>query len=155
MADSNGKLGGLIMLIGIIVQLVFFTIFLVLATEYLLRYVKDRPFQRRKYAGIPDEERTEWNLKLKRLWVAMAIIAGCLIIRGIYRIIELADGFDGRVIKTQIYFIIFDGAMVLVAMLTLNVFHPGRMLQPTQSPLPLEYITLESGGTRFNSSSKV
>lgn len=69
----------------------------------------------------------------------------------IYRLIELSDGWNGKVISTQwlfskwpLYFIarsficmiltyssstdVFDGAMVVLAMITLAVLHPGYLL---------------------------
>ena len=62
-----------------------------------------------------------------------------------YRTIELIDGFDGKITQTQIYFSqsplplslrgdsphcldIFDGAMIVLAMYTLNLLHPGWLL---------------------------
>jgi hypothetical protein len=71
------------------------------------------------------------------------------LIRAIYRVIELAGGWDGRVIETEVYFSTFfpllsiysgahlfihlrsdvlDGAMITLAMFTLNFFHPGCLL---------------------------
>jgi len=52
----------------------------------------------------------------------------CLLIRAIYRTIELSDGWDGRIISTQVLFNVLDGAMVLSAITTLNVFHPGLFM---------------------------
>jgi len=52
----------------------------------------------------------------------------CLFIRAVYRTIELADGWNGRIISTQVYFNVLDGAMVTLAMYTLNLAHPGVLL---------------------------
>jgi len=58
----------------------------------------------------------------------------------------LADGWSGRIISIERYFsesnplavpprladfypVALDGAMILLSMLALNVFHPGRLLQ--------------------------
>ena len=38
---------------------------------------------------------------------------------------ELAQGWDGALIKKQNLFIAFEGVMVIVAVLALNVFHPA------------------------------
>ncbi|KAI1787334.1 hypothetical protein LXA43DRAFT_714386 [Ganoderma leucocontextum] len=32
----------------------------------------------------------------------------------------------GKIITTEWYFVVFDGTMIMLAMLTLNIFHPGR-----------------------------
>jgi hypothetical protein len=49
---------------------------------------------------------------------------------GVYRVIELQDGWLGRIIRTQVYFNVLDGAMVTLAMCTFNFAHPGSLLKP-------------------------
>jgi hypothetical protein len=46
----------------------------------------------------------------------------------IYRILELATGWNGRVMHTEVYFNLFDGGMVILAIFTTNFAHPGRLL---------------------------
>jgi hypothetical protein len=48
----------------------------------------------------------------------------------IYRIIELTGGWEGRIIRTEVYFNVLDGATVVLAIFTLNFTHPGLLLQP-------------------------
>ena len=68
-----------------------------------------------------------------------------LILSAIYRTIELSNGWNGRIISTQRYFSMFftvlllrhaylslvtdvlDGAMVVLAIYTFNLAHPGRL----------------------------
>lgn len=45
-----------------------------------------------------------------------------------YRTIELVDGWEGRIIKNELYFNVMDGAMIVASMFCLNIFHPGRLL---------------------------
>jgi len=52
-----------------------------------------------------------------------------VLIRSIYRTFELANGWTARVIATQAYFNALDGAPIVLAMFTLNLFHPGRLLR--------------------------
>jgi len=40
----------------------------------------------------------------------------------------LSDGWNGRIISTQVYFNVLDGAMVTLAIYTLNIAHPGLLL---------------------------
>lgn len=42
-----------------------------------------------------------------------------------YRVAELAEGWTGSLIKKQWLFVGFEGVMVIVACLALNVFHPA------------------------------
>ncbi|KAF9049278.1 hypothetical protein BDZ89DRAFT_1057637 [Hymenopellis radicata] len=41
---------------------------------------------------------------------------------------DLTDGWHGRIINTEIYFTVLDGAMVVLAIYTLNFTHPGYLL---------------------------
>ncbi|KAG7442279.1 uncharacterized protein BT62DRAFT_1079400 [Guyanagaster necrorhizus] len=66
--------------------------------------------------------------KIKYMIRALAFNTVCLIIREIYRTIELEDGWNGKIIHTQVYFNGFDGAMVILAIYTLNFAHPGRLI---------------------------
>lgn len=75
----------------------------------------------------------------------MLTLFGC---RAVYRTIELADGFNGKIIETEIWFSaslpvpfyphlllthamfyadVFDGLMVVFAMYTMNALHPVRL----------------------------
>lgn len=56
---------------------------------------------------------------------ALAFAALCIFIRSVYRVAELSEGWQGALIKNQYTFIGLEGAMVLVAVLALNAFHPG------------------------------
>jgi len=69
--------------------------------------------------------------------------------RAIYRTIELSEGWNGRIISNELYFStshiflvcfhcsqllmdnvidVLDGAMVTIAMYTINIGHPGLLL---------------------------
>ncbi|CAL1716643.1 unnamed protein product [Somion occarium] len=132
--DAGSNLGANIMLGGIIFQLVSLIIFVTLASEYLLRYIHDRPFLRFAQKNASDTEvykngRSEWDTRIKVLVGGLTFICLCIFIRSIYRTIELADGWEGRVISTQIYFNALDGAMIWISMLAYNICHPGLLLR--------------------------
>jgi hypothetical protein len=77
-----------------------------------------------------------------------------IVCRTIYRTAEFADGFQGKITSTQSLFstylcynlkshtdrmvtnccaVVFDSGMITLAMVTLNIFHPGDVLQNPQS----------------------
>ncbi|KLO17014.1 RTA1 like protein [Schizopora paradoxa] len=138
---TNPTPGGNIMLAGIAIQLFFLTIFMALALEYFYRLLRDLPV-RRETTPVYEADGTvksESSLALEkgrarltgktRIFVIGAFVSCfCLFVRAIYRLIELSDGWNGTVIATQWYFDVFDGAMVVLAMLILNVLHPGFMI---------------------------
>ncbi|KAI0255341.1 RTA1 like protein-domain-containing protein [Lactifluus subvellereus] len=124
-------LGGHIALGGIALQLVVLILYSALAAEFLVRFALDRPVRhiRDSEGGITDNPRCGTvNTSTKRMLFGMSVMTVLLLTRSIYRTIELSGGWDGKVISTQWLFNVFDGAMVVLAMFTLNVFHPGVLL---------------------------
>ncbi|KAH9923180.1 RTA1-domain-containing protein [Epithele typhae] len=133
---AGGILGSNIMLAGIIVQLVSLTVFVALGAEYMWRYhngIPLRPASMQVLRESPSESSLLGGKQLphplKMLLVGLCIETVVLYIRAIYRTVELADGFNGKIIQTQIYFDLFDGLMVAIAMIALSVFHPGLLLK--------------------------
>jgi uncharacterized ion transporter superfamily protein YfcC len=131
--NSGAKLGSNIMLVGIVFQVVVITVFSLCAVEYVVRYFKDMPIRSRtekSEAGNSTETLTRGELttRIKLMLYAILFIMLLLFIRSIYRTAELADGWNGRIISTEVYFNVLDGAMVVLAIITLNVAHPGVLL---------------------------
>ncbi|OCH96123.1 RTA1-domain-containing protein [Obba rivulosa] len=126
--NSGANLGGNIMLAGIVLQMVSLSIFTVCAAEFLHRFARDRPFRRAE--GVPQRY---MDSRLRLLSYGLTASTVLLFVRAIYRTVELADGWNGRIIQTQVYFTVFDGTMVVLAMFIMNVTHPGLLLQPLAS----------------------
>ncbi|KAF9049274.1 RTA1-domain-containing protein, partial [Hymenopellis radicata] len=118
------NLGANIMLGGIILQLVIIVLYSILSAEFLWRY------------SIADLQTTLTNadfrgkmdVRIKNMLAGLFFNILCLVIRAIYRTIELADGWNGRVINTEVYFNVLDGAMVVLAMYIFNFAHPGHLI---------------------------
>ncbi|KAI0827219.1 RTA1-domain-containing protein [Trametes gibbosa] len=117
--------GGHIMLGGIAFQLAAVSIYMILAAEFLLRYHFDKPYNR-KGGALPKSY--AFDRGTKYMVIGLALDGVFILVRSIYRTIELTDGWRGRIIRTQVYFNVLDGAMIVLAMFTLNFFHPGLLL---------------------------
>ncbi|KAI9433908.1 RTA1 like protein-domain-containing protein [Lactarius indigo] len=108
---SQVNLGSHIALGGTIFQLVAIIVYCACAAEFLIRYAHDRPVR----------------------WAAF------ILVRTVYRVIEFVDGWNGKVNTTQWYFVVFDGIMISLAMLTLNAFHPGVYLRTSDYAVPTSF----------------
>ncbi|KAJ7212803.1 RTA1 like protein-domain-containing protein [Mycena rebaudengoi] len=132
--------GGNIILGGIVFQMVTITVYVLCATEFLLRYLRNRPI------GHGSEQAPSTTVplgrKMKLLVYALAFNTACLFIRAVYRVIELSDGWSGRIITTQVYFNVLDGTMITLAILTLNVAHPSHLLA---APTPDARVSKDGG----------
>lgn len=131
-AVDNGEdpeTGGNIMLAGIAFQLAAISLYILLASEFVLRVLYNRPVRKHPKPGHNGTHHFDTRTKLMIGGLALSGIA--LFIRSVYRTIELADGWSGLIIETQVYFNVLDGGMIVLAMFTLNIFHPGFLLLDT------------------------
>ena len=104
---TNIMVGGIdFQLAGLIVFLVFFVIFL----------------KRVSNANII------MSKKVKALIAATTISCVFILIRSIYRTVELLQGWSGYLIAHEPYFIVFDACTMLIAGGIFNFVHPGTFL---------------------------
>ena len=66
------------------------------------------------------------NMKLLVLVTSFSILL--IIMRSIYRTVELAGGWTGHVIETERYFIALDGAPMAALVIAFNILHPGVLI---------------------------
>ncbi|KAG9118476.1 hypothetical protein FRC07_007001, partial [Ceratobasidium sp. 392] len=133
---QGSKNGGNIMLAGIVIQLVAVVLFTILALEFVIRYSINRPA---RSLQEPEQKYTGWSLVPRGVvWmlVALGIATLFVLIRSVYRTIELTDGWNGTIISTEKWFNWFDAMPIVVAMTTFNVFHPGILLRNIGNGLP-------------------
>jgi len=121
--------GAHIMLGGIVLQLVSLVVYVTCALEFYLRFLKDRPIREISISNAEKGKiKRSMDTRMKIMMGALAFSSLCLFIRAVYRTIELANGWNGRIISTELYFDVLDGAMVTLAIYTLNFAHPGHLL---------------------------
>ncbi|KAM0330813.1 hypothetical protein ACHAQA_003768 [Verticillium albo-atrum] len=63
--------------------------------------------------------------KVKKFIWAITVAYVAIIVRCIYRIPEMQTGWASELMQNETTFLILDGAMVLLAVLTLTTFHPA------------------------------
>ncbi|KAF8662698.1 hypothetical protein AX16_001140 [Volvariella volvacea WC 439] len=138
-AETHDKImrGSHIMLAGIAFQLVVLVIYILLSTEFYYRHFNNKPFTNR--AGEAEILRGEFDSHMRWMVWALSFSSLVLFIRAIYRTIELEDGWDGRIITTELYFNVLDGAMIVLAMWTFNFFHPGALLSGKHIAQPMGF----------------
>ncbi|KAJ6498226.1 RTA1 like protein-domain-containing protein [Mycena vulgaris] len=137
---SSANLGAHIMLAGIVFQFVAIITYSALAADFLRRYIKDLPL----LADLNERGVLDGNLKTMIAVLMFSTLV--LLIRSIYRIIELSTGWHGRIIETEVYFNMLDGGMVVLAIFVINFAHPGRLLEE-QRRAPEEKIRSGSRST--------
>ena len=114
---GDTKTGTDIMVAGIDFQLISVIIFSILFFSFLYRASTKM--------NLP-AFKNDKNMKLLVLVTSFSILL--IIMRSIYRTVELAGGWTGHVIETERYFIALDGAPMAALVIAFNILHPGVLI---------------------------
>jgi RTA1 like protein len=109
---KNTDNGTHIMVAGILFQLVSILVFVSLFIVVICRTLKSK-------GEVLTQRRIQWII------AAMILSVVLIVIRSIYRTIELLQGWSGYLITTERYFIALDGAMMVGAVGIFNIARPG------------------------------
>ena len=116
-SPADYLLGTNILIGGLVIQVVSFSAYLIIAAIFYSRASKSNN------SGIL------W----KRLFVALYIAGIMVLIRSVFRVVEFAEGFAGPIASNETYLYIFDFALLSVALLAFNIVHPGAALNTVNS----------------------
>ena len=122
--DKSPNTGDHIMVAGLTFQVVTLLMFQLLCLDFMIKTLR-RMRTMGDAALDPKHALLRGSPKFRAFLVALGLATFCIFIRSIYRVAELSEGWNGALIQNQHLFIGFEGAMVVVAVLVLNMFHPG------------------------------
>jgi hypothetical protein len=113
---SSLKTGANITVAGLFVQLVFFGIFIVVASTFHIRM--------RSHTRVAG--RIPWEKHMLSLFAASLII----MVRSIFRVAEYIQGFNGYLLSHEAYLYVFDALLMWLTMVLFNWMHPAEILSP-------------------------
>lgn len=117
--SSTQDLGTNLMIAGVIFQVVILVFFGYFLAEYAIR-------TRRRRNQLSPESMQLFNSRPFRCFMAAVGIAYMgIFIRCVYRIPELTGGWRSELMRNEIEFIILEGAMIVISVGVLTIFHPG------------------------------
>jgi hypothetical protein len=134
--NKSVKLGDNIMVAGLAFQVFTLFVFMILCIDFALR-------TRSRYKALGEAAldqnplfvKLRHSLKFKGFLVGLTLATVCIFWRSVYRVAELGEGWEGNLIRHQWFFVGFEGVMVIIACLTLNVFHPAIMFKEAMTGL--------------------
>jgi hypothetical protein len=156
--------GAHVMVGGIILQMAAIAVYALTSVEYFWRVHFERPLRARtpataeatrvapelpktsaegstsalyysdKTPAAPVIGRDRLTRDMTKMILGLSIATVLVIVRSVYRTIELLDGWGGPIITNETLFDCLDGVPIFLAMLTLNVFHPGRLIPAAPTP---------------------
>ncbi|KAL5382770.1 hypothetical protein DPSP01_006329 [Paraphaeosphaeria sporulosa] len=143
---SSRDLGVHIMIAGLISQIISMIIFFALWGDFAFRVRKAKSAgnltgQAPLYESLradPSFRWFQWSL-----FVATLLI----FIRSVYRVAELWGGFQSHLANDEVTFMIFEGPMIIVAVMMMTAFHPGRIFDDLWIPAGKGYRFFKHGDT--------
>ncbi|KIM93548.1 hypothetical protein OIDMADRAFT_46178 [Oidiodendron maius Zn] len=124
-SGKNPNTGDNIMIAGLSIQVVTLLIFMILCVDFALRsYKRYRSMGEDAFDQNPIFVQTRGSLRFKGFVGTLTLATICIFWRSVYRVAELSEGWTGNLIRHQWLFVGFEGIMVIVTCLALNVFNP-------------------------------
>lgn len=111
---STAKRGSHIVLAGLVVQILLFGFFVVVAIVFHRR-LRARPTNQSQDPSLP------WEKFLYVLYVTSAFI----MFRSIVRVAEFVEGFHGTIILHEVYLFVLDAVPMLLLMVIFNIAYPS------------------------------
>ncbi|KAJ4404369.1 hypothetical protein N0V91_005890 [Didymella pomorum] len=121
--EDGTKVGVDVSKAGLIFQVVTLVLFIGLSSDFL--WALQRTHRH-------DDQRVTRPLKVMIVWLAAATIL--ILVRCIFRIYELKDGYFASAFRDEGTFIAFESVFMIIAVACLNVGHPGRAFLDTSKP---------------------
>lgn len=127
---ASGTLSGMttgenVIMGGLAVQLIFFSVFVIVATLFHYR-IHQNPTEKSMSTCLA---RSGWrNPNWETTMIGLYIASMLILIRSIFRMIEYAGGNDGYLMSHEAFSYVFDAMLMFFAMVVISVLHPSKVL---------------------------
>jgi hypothetical protein len=112
------------MVAGVSWQVVSLALFVALCTDLALRIRKAPQYRLNSQFDYLRRSKTF------HYWlIALGVATFTIIIRSVFRCAELSGGFNGPLANDEITFMVLEGAMISIAVISITIFHPGWVWQ--------------------------
>ena len=111
------NLGEKIIIVGLFLQVVFFGIFITVATVWHMRFKHQNAIQ------LTAKRDAIWRKYMWSLYGGSALI----MVRSIFRIIEYLMGNDGFLLRHEYFLYIFDAFLMFLVMVLFLWLHPSKL----------------------------
>jgi hypothetical protein len=120
-SESNLKLGENVIIVGLIVQILFFGFFIVISFVFHKR-MANNPTTTALGTSI------DWQRYLAVLYLASALI----MFRCIYRVVEYIQGQTGFLQSHEYFAYICDAVLMILVMIIFLIYHPSQVIERGQ-----------------------
>ncbi|CAI7582674.1 unnamed protein product [Penicillium discolor] len=114
---SSLKLGEDVIIVGLIVQIIFFGFFVVVSIIF-----------HKRMAGDPTSAAMATSVDWHRYMLVLYFASALIMIRCLYRVIEYIQGSTGFLQSHEYFVYVFDAALMLLVAIIFLVFHPSQII---------------------------
>ncbi|KAJ5806815.1 hypothetical protein N7474_010407 [Penicillium riverlandense] len=114
--STNPGTGEHIIVGGLFVQIIFFGFFTISAVVFQARISK-----------VPTARSIELNNLWHRHMMALYVSSILILVRSVVRVVEYMQGYDGYLMKNEVFIYVFDALLMFVTMLVLQYTHPSEV----------------------------
>ena len=147
---STSELGSRVVLAGLLVQIIIFGVFVVVALI----------FHRRLHA-MPTHKSREPSSHWERIMYTLYATCALILVRNIVRMAEFVEGFQGFVILHEVFLYVFDGVPMAAVLITFLIWYPSNIskrartaklnMWSEESDLDLSNLECAEGGVKHQS----
>ncbi|KAJ4264035.1 hypothetical protein NW762_006074 [Fusarium torreyae] len=138
---KNADTGPNIMIVGLAFQVVTILGFIVCSIDFAFRTIRrQRALGNAALDQRPEIVKVRNSPRFKAFLGALSLAASCILWRSTFRVAELSEGWEGPIMGDQYMFVGFEGVLIVVAVVALNIFHPALCMK--------ELLELDDGGLR-------
>lgn len=117
---SGSDTGRGIMVAGVAFQVISLLIFMGFWSEFVYRLRKtSESVKDIRFIELRDAKKFAW------FQYALGTTVVLIFIRSVYRVAELQQGFNGPIANNEVSFMILEGPMIFLAVLSMTILHPG------------------------------
>lgn len=117
--QSSYKTGENVIVVGLVIQILWFGVFVVATVLFNTRIQRSPTNQSRSLAS-------PWQRLIYVLYATSALI----MIRSIYRVVEYVTGSSGILQEKEVFLYVFDALPMALVTILFAVFHPSQVLGP-------------------------
>jgi len=144
-------MGSHIFLAGLAAQFVSFLFFTLLYLVFLYRVYTRTP----DILYLNQREGKKWHSDWRALAVALLISCIGILIRSVYRTVELSEGYVGHLATTESYFYGLDTLPLFIAIVVYVPFWPGRFIPRLEPTVTKELVEPREGSRGSSNEEKV
>ncbi|KAF4468428.1 RTA1 like family [Fusarium albosuccineum] len=127
---EDPKTGSNIMIAGLAFQVATILGFILCSLDFALRTMRrQRALGDAALDQRPQVVKVRNSRRFKAFLGALSLASFCILWRSAFRVAELSEGWDGPVMGDQYMFVGFEGILIIVAVVALNIFHPALCMK--------------------------